>query len=161
MPPTSPIGPRFWAKVNRDGPVHPTIGTKCWLWTGAIQGGYGGFTDKQRKLYAHRVAWELVCGQIPCGLKVLHTCDNPLCVRPTHLFLGTNKDNSQDMVGKDRHPRGERQGAAVLDDQTVLWLREVYMPRHPVFGCHALARHLNVSPMTVSRAIRGKCWGHL
>lgn len=144
---------RFWSKVQKsDG---------CWLWTGAVQGGYGGFTDRQCKLYAHRVSWEESNGSIPSGLKVLHTCDVPLCVNPEHLFLGTSKDNTQDMVQKGRSAKGEKQGSAVLTKEIVLLVRKLYIPRHPTRGCSALARRFRVSPMTISRAIRRECWGHV
>ena len=77
----------------------------CWKWTGATNGtGYGsfGFRHGDDRL-AHRVAYELIYGPIPPGLFVLHRCDNTLCVRPDHLFLGTHQDNIDDMVRKRRH----------------------------------------------------------
>jgi HNH endonuclease len=96
---------RFWAKVDQNGPiVRPELGP-CWLWT-ASRGadGYGQF---ERGLRAHRVAWETENGPIPDGLGILHKCDTPLCVRPSHLFTGTQKENSHDMVRKGRSPRGK------------------------------------------------------
>ena len=94
---------RFWSKVNKtDG---------CWLWTGyRFHAGYGGFHESQPKRtvrLAHRVAWELTNGLIPDGLHVCHTCDNRSCVRPDHLFLGTNADNVADKVAKGRQAKGE------------------------------------------------------
>lgn len=90
------IEERFWAKVARsDG---------CWLWLAAKDGcGYGHFYPESRKLMkAHRMAWELLKGSIPDCLCVLHHCDNPSCVNPDHLFLGTKKDNTQDAIAKGR-----------------------------------------------------------
>jgi len=86
---------RFWAKVNRTD--------SCWLWTGSKTiGGYGQFPYKRIPLLAHRVSYLISCGDIPDGLIVCHHCDNPSCVRPDHLFVGTHKDNFEDMVKKGR-----------------------------------------------------------
>lgn len=75
----------------------------CILWTGAVSGdGYGNTWHNGRNIGAHRLAWEEVHGPIPSGLFVCHTCDVPLCINVDHLFLGTPKDNSQDMARKGR-----------------------------------------------------------
>jgi hypothetical protein len=87
-----PVAPRFWAKVK--------VTEYCWLWTGALRNGYGRFGSPPYR-YAHRVAWELTNGS-PGDLKVLHKCDNPKCVRPDHLFLGTQRDNIRDRAQKGR-----------------------------------------------------------
>lgn len=90
---------RFWEKVNKT--------ETCWLWTASTQGGYGqiGHDIYLRPVRAHRVSWELHYGPIPAGLDVLHKCDNPPCVRPDHLFIGTALDNVQDMLRKERQPQ--------------------------------------------------------
>jgi hypothetical protein len=97
---------RFWAKVKKT--------RACWNWTAGCfnhpRGGtsYGCFylgsrTDGTRKMHpAHRVAYELSVGAVPPGMKVLHKCDNPRCVNPAHLFLGTQRQNVDDMVAKGR-----------------------------------------------------------
>ena len=93
---------RFDAKVSPE----PTSG--CHLWTGGIFGsGYGAVWDGGRHLGAHRLAWELARGPVPAGLCVLHRCDNPPCVNPSHLFLGTKGDNNRDKIskGRDHHKR--------------------------------------------------------
>ena len=91
----------FWAQVEKT--------LTCWLWKGHTNGkkGYGKFyagggRRHGRNIYAHRFAWILFNGPIPDGILVLHQCDNPLSVRPDHLFLGTHKVNSQDMAAKGR-----------------------------------------------------------
>jgi hypothetical protein len=92
------IAERFWPKVRK--------GPDCWLWAACTANGYGtiGSGGKHgHQLLAHRVAWEMAYGPIPPGLCVLHHCDNRLCVRHGHLFLGTHKDNTQDMMAKGRH----------------------------------------------------------
>jgi hypothetical protein len=104
-----PIEQRFWTKVNKNGPppAHlPRLGG-CWLWIAKAQiRGYGSIAGvvngKRRPLYAHRVSWELTYGPIEGELEVLHRCDTPLCVRPDHLFLGTQQENLADARAKGR-----------------------------------------------------------
>jgi hypothetical protein len=88
---------RFWAKVLKTD--------DCWLWTGALSRrncGYGRLRFKGRMVAAHRLSWQLTQGQIPRGLHVLHLCDEPQCVNPSHLFLGTQSENNRDMAEKGR-----------------------------------------------------------
>lgn len=87
---------RFWGRVNKtDG---------CWLWTGwALNSGYGEH-GRARRMLAHRYSYALANGPIPKGQLVLHKCDTPLCVRPDHLFLGTDADNMRDRWTKGRKP---------------------------------------------------------
>lgn len=93
MPKT--IEDRFWAKVDR--------GDGCWRWTaGCDSSGYGSLKTGQTKVSAHRLSWQLHHGPVPPGQNVLHRCDNPRCVRPSHLFLGTQADNIADMLAKGR-----------------------------------------------------------
>ena len=100
---------RFWEKVDRSG------GTEaCWLWTaGAFSHGYGSFRRDARAQYAHRVAYELTNGPIPEDLCVLHRCDTPPCVNPSHLFLGTPADNAADRNAKGRQARGAKHSSAL------------------------------------------------
>src|SRR5262245_26824169 len=119
-----PLAVRFWEKVSREGtaPAHrPELGS-CWNWTASVSGtGYGELYDVQtrRPHHAHRISWVLHQGEVPRGLFVLHRCDNRLCVRPSHLMLGTNDDNVADMMDKQRNSpppllRGERNPKAKL-----------------------------------------------
>lgn len=95
------LSQRFWAMVRKSD--------RCWEWSGCLNNrGYGQFNIGGKAELAHRVSWEIANGSIPDGLNALHRCDNPCCVRPDHLFLGTLSDNSNDMVRKGRrtYPKG-------------------------------------------------------
>jgi len=91
----------FWSNVDKtDG---------CWLWTGLTMGaGYGEMGWQGRTQVAHRISWQIHNGEILSGLNVCHHCDTPACVRPDHLFLGTQRDNVRDAVAKGRHTRMPR-----------------------------------------------------
>lgn len=92
-----PVEERLWRKVVRGQP------DTCWLWKGSRdKGGYGRILHGKRIDSAHRVAWTVTNGPVPDGLWVLHRCDNPACVNPSHLFLGTRTDNVRDMFVKGR-----------------------------------------------------------
>ena len=100
--PRPPLTDRFWSRVDKHGPVlSPKLGP-CWLWTGAKdQDGYGQIWFENKQCKAHRIAWFLTAGEWPEPF-ALHRCDNPTCVRFSHLFQGTPKDNTDDMVEKGR-----------------------------------------------------------
>src|SRR4051794_14535196 len=98
---------RFWSKVDIRGPED------CWPWTASkLPRGYGQIyhSGLRRPVAAQRMAWELTRGAIPPGLGVLHSCDNPPCVNPAHLWIGTDADNHADMVAKGRNSCNPRVG---------------------------------------------------
>lgn len=107
---------RFWSKVQ--------VSDGCWNWTSNSLKGRGLFKIGKVNVYAPRVSFASEVGDIPEGISVCHTCDNPLCVRPSHLFLGTDADNSKDRNEKGRQARGEKSGRAILTEQDVLIIRE-------------------------------------
>lgn len=110
---------------------------------------------KRRKLSAHRVSYEQVHGDIPTGLCVCHKCDVRQCVNPTHLFLGTDKDNHDDCVAKRRHAFGSRMGTAKLTENQVTAIR-----RSDLSG-RQLALQYGVSPTTISEIVNYKIWRHV
>lgn len=102
------IAVRFWEKVTRSN-------EGCWTWQGSRnESGYGVLLVRGRKLVAHRVSWEVIFGPVPDGMLVLHRCDNPPCVRPDHLFIGTHMDNIQDCIAKGR--RHYQKAAALVEE---------------------------------------------
>lgn len=124
--PDDQIVTHFWTKVNKAGPVpqhRPDLGP-CWVWTASCkENGYGQFYINRRPVYAHRFSYLIAHGVIPDGLRVLHRCDNPPCVRPSHLFVGTARDNMDDALAKGRIPMGERRAQARLADAQVAAIR--------------------------------------
>lgn len=101
---TRHIEERFWSKVDQRGP------NDCWPWLGARhERGYGRFILGERNRRANRVAWEIANARpVPDGMLVCHSCDNPPCVNPAHLWIGTLADNARDMVAKGRHANPQK-----------------------------------------------------
>jgi hypothetical protein len=97
------IQTRFWAKVDKSG--------SCWKWTAStLSAGYGQFTIARRRVLAHRVSWEIQNQrEVPEGMCICHSCDNPRCVHPEHLFLGSLSDNMKDCYRKGRSNIREHQ----------------------------------------------------
>lgn len=147
---------RFWQRVNKTA--------SCWLWTGSpAKGGYGHFRMAGKNTSPHRVSYTLAYGSIPEGMFVCHHCDTPLCVNPAHLFLGTPKDNSQDMARKGRGhrgnsnpPRGEAHFAAKLTWPIVRAIRERYAAGG--ITCKTLASEYGVTATNVHAVVRGMLW---
>ena len=151
---------------------HVAKGDGCWEWTGSRRAGYGRAIVNQKSVRAHRRAWVLTNGPIPDGLFVLHKCDNPPCVRPDHLFLGTQLDNRRDAVAKGRqasganhashlHPelrQGTNNGNAKLTEEIVREIRLMEMMRGDL---SRMARRYSVSKTVIWKAYRGKSWRHI
>jgi hypothetical protein len=148
---------RFWDKVS----IPPEGG--CWTWIAAKRDdGYGVIGIGRDKLVrAHRLSWEFANGPIPAGMFVCHKCDNPSCVNPDHLFLGTPLDNTRDMDNKGRRVnaqvRGEKQGLAKLTRNSVIRIR-IASGALPV---RKIAEAVGVSHKSVLNVIHGKTWKHV
>ena len=137
--------------------VQPEPNSGCWLWLGAlINVGYGKFQTTKLQS-SHRVSYELFVGPIPTGLQVLHKCDNPVCVNPGHLFLGTHSENMADRQRKKRgfFPKGEKHGRVKLNNGDVLTIRSSGETQE------TLARHYGVSQSLISQIKRKILWDHL
>lgn len=152
-----PLAERFWEKVEV-GPAD-----SCWCWEGGKNPlGYGKLNIRHVGWrLAHRVAWELTCGVIPDGLCVLHSCDNPPCCNPSHLRLGTRRDNSNDKVARHRQSyiRGEKCTNAKLTEKQVLEIRRVYATGG--IKQIELARRLGVGKTLIGYIVNHKAWKHL
>lgn len=128
----------------------------CLIWPGSIEKtGYGRATYKGRKWWAHRLAYTLSVGPIPAGKIICHRCDNPRCVNPDHLFLGTRPENSADMLRKGRSAKGERHSQSKLTERDVLAIRADARTQRIV------AAEYGIDRVTVSDIRRGKSWGWL
>ncbi len=140
---------RFNSKIRKTN--------QCWLWTGTqFTNGYGNIWN-HKMAYAHRVSWQLSHGPIPHGLCVCHKCDNRLCVRPSHLFLGTSAENARDMEQKGRAAKGEAHSHHKLTETNVREIRKLdgMVPRH------ILSNKFAIDVSTVSNIVSRKTWRHI
>jgi hypothetical protein len=151
-----PISERFWSRV--------AFGEGCWEFATHLVHKQPrtfyriGDDGQEVKVKAHRMAWELVNGPIPEGLEVCHNCDNPPCVRPDHLFLGTHQENMDDRNNKQRQVFGERVTGAVLTADDVREIRRLVAEGQ---SQHSVAKSFGVTQGCVWLIVRGRTWHHL
>jgi len=159
---------RFWSRVRKTD--------RCWEWTGlrfADSMRYGRFSFNGGSLRVHRLSWILAHGPIPDGLFVLHRCDNPICVWPDHLFLGTQAENIRDCVSKGRNAIGDRNGSrlnrgrhrgtlnpsAKLTEPDVTAIRRLV--GHGQITRADIGRLYAVTGQTVTSIARRRLWVHV
>jgi len=150
----NPITDRFWKKVTKTD--------TCWLWTGSIGNtGYGQLRVNRKTVRAHRVSWELHNSKILSGMCVLHKCDNPPCVNPDHLFLGTHKDNASDREYKERgnHARGSAVGISKLQDWHVVIIRK--MLASDLWTGKSISELFAVNNRSISNIKNNRTWKHI
>jgi len=142
---------RFFDKVKK------TKG--CWEWIGGkFQSGYGQFSLKnlmKKNWRTHRVSWIIHNGAIPKGMCVCHTCDNPACIRPDHLWLGTCKDNTQDMLKKGRS------GRAKLTEKQIRLIRKIYRKGHTLTNTLRLSEKFGVRNGVICKIIHKQLWPNI
>lgn len=146
----------FWSRVLRSSQPD-----ECWIWVGWVRpDGYGQMAWRGDFVLAHRISWELSNGKPPADLNVLHRCDNPPCVRPDHLFLGTPADNSRDMVAKGRTlpSKGELNHHSKLKESQV---REILERRRGGETQSSIAKHFGRSLPCISHICLGLNWRHV
>lgn len=129
----------------------------CLMWTAGTSHGYGTLRVHEvwgsTPVYAHRVSYLLAHGPIPHGIEVCHSCDTPLCVNPFHLFAGTQAENVADMVAKNRHPVGEKNGQTKLSDADVAEIRAMATAK---VSRKEICARFAISEAQVSRIVRGR-----
>ena len=144
---------RFWSNVK--------IGdfSECWEYQASKDNyGYGTAKYAGRLMLTHRIMWSLCFGEIPPKMCVLHKCDNPPCVNPYHLFLGTRADNIRDKVAKNRQAKGGKIHRTKLNTSQVIEIRELHKKSYPM--CR-IAKLFDVSSTAISYVIKGKTWKYV
>ena len=143
---------RLWSRLN----ISSQNG--CWEWTGHKLNGYGQIGLGRREhgiAYTHVLAWIIDNGrEPPSGHLVCHKCDNPACCNPDHLFLGTHKDNTQDMIFKKRHSYGEKH-ATKLTQEDVVWIKRLAARGDTQAW---IAERYSVSTSMIGHIVRGERW---
>lgn len=152
---------RLWSKVDKFTAASAGA-MDCWLWLGGCEwDNYGIFWLRRKTCRASRIVYQITKGRIPEGHQVCHTCDNPPCVNPAHLFTGTQKVNSMDMVRKGRafHAHGTLHGMAKLNEDDIFKIRELLAIGR--FPHREIAERFGVCTSQISHINRGKAWFNL
>lgn len=148
---------RFWNKVIKNGPYG------CWEWTASTVKGYGRFRLNKKIILAHRFSFELFFKTSPKNKYVLHICDNPICVNPKHLYLGTHQDNMDDKKRRGRgatsYRKGEFHPRSKFSNKDVIRIRKLYSSGK--YLQQELAEKFQVQRRAIGRVIDGSRWGHI
>jgi hypothetical protein len=151
----------LWERIDKN---HPS---GCWVYQGAAdRRGYGRPAKlledgRRQRYYAHRRSYEIHKGPIPKGKLVLHTCHNPPCCNPDHLYLGNDQDNANDRVAAGRGTFGERNSHAKVTAAQVQEIRAAYWYRNGRSNIHELAAKYGISHITAGAIVSGRTWRHL
>lgn len=155
---SKPLHEKFWSRVQKTN--------SCWLWEGRLtKAGYGQISHRGTPIYTHRLSWEIHKGSIPKKMEVCHHCDNPACVNPDHLFIGSHRDNMHDMLSKNRgstaglaDQRGEKHPGAKITEDIVRAIRQRLRSKE---SHSSIAKDLGISRPTVTAINCGRLWGWL
>lgn len=144
----------FWSKVDKRNP------DECWIWKASKRGKYGSAYYNGKRDGAHRISYIIHCGPIPDGMDICHRCDNPLCVNPAHLWVGTAEQNMHDMISKkrDKHPHGEHYKRHKLTYEQVQEIRVLLSQGE--LSQRAIAARYNISQAHVCYINTGFTWKH-
>ena len=141
----------FWSLVNLN-----LIKTSCWNWIGQKgKTGYGRFKIGKSKYSSNRVAYAIAYGYVPLDKFVCHSCDNPLCVRPDHLFLGTATENAHDRTKKNRTAKGSNAGGSILKEEQVKKILKDTRSQS------VIAKEYGVAKSTIGKIKSKKNWSHI
>lgn len=147
---------RFWKHIDKKE------NNECWDWIGACNKyGYGQIRLNDKVIRVHRFSWIIHNGKIPGDLYVLHKCDNPLCVNPNHLFLGTHQDNMDDMINKkrDNKAKGENHGMAKLTSKEVKKIKVLLNQKE--ISRKRISKMFNISQSVIASINTDKTWRHV
>ncbi len=143
---------RFWERVVKT--------ETCWLWTGCVErNGYGRLQVNRVRWMPHRLSYFLAHGDIPDGLCVLHSCDNTLCVNPSHLRTGTAADNTADKVSKGRHCQGETVGTSRFTETDIREMRRLRQEENLPY--HAIGERYSTDAGTAWQICTRRSWKHV
>jgi hypothetical protein len=139
---------------------HTDKSGNCWEWTASKRNGYGRIKVDKSMLSVHRLVYEMTNGKISKEMSVCHKCDNPSCVNPDHLFLGTHSDNMRDMVSKNRRDsKGSKNGRSLLTEPSVRIIKKLLLEGFMLQK--DIASKFNVSISTISGINQDKTWRHI
>lgn len=166
--PPKPDSEKFWKNVDKEGPFpdpekYPSVLGRCWSWGASKdRNGYGRFHKTEEgglvAIKAHRWSFESWNGKVPTGMCVLHHCDNPSCVNPGHLFVGTFRDNSDDKIKKKRHYHGESVNTAKLNEIQVRVARRM---RELGMSFQRIGDFFGVTKQSTISLVKRRTWRHV